>query len=183
MKRLKRSAIVIYLIENLREKGSWCGETHIQKTTYFLQELLKVPMGFEFILYKHGPYSFDLSDELTAMRADMLVELKSQQPYGHSIVLGPTSEQLKRLFPKTLRKYKDKVVFTADHFSKCDVATLERLATAFFITTHKTHIRNKEKIATYISELKPHISREQALEAIDTENKIKKAAKKLLGAC
>lgn len=183
MKRLKRSAIVISLIEHLREKGSWCGETHIQKTTYFLQELLKVPMGFEFILYKHGPYSFDLSDELTAMRADMLVELKSQQSYGPSIVLGPTSEQLKHLFPKTLRKYKDKVVFTADHFSKCDVATLERLATAFFITTHKTRIRDKKKIAIYISKLKPHISREQALEAIDTENKIKKAAKKLLEAC
>lgn len=184
MKRLKRSAIVISLIEHLREKGSWCGETHIQKTTYFLQELLKVPMGFEFILYKHGPYSFDLSDELTAMRADRLVELKSQQPYGPSVVPGPTSEQLKRLFPKTLRKYKDKVVFTAEHFSKCDVAALERLATAFFITiTHKTRSNNKKKTATYINKIKPHISREQALEAIDTKNEIKKEARKLLETC
>lgn len=183
MKRLKRSAIVISLIEHLREKGSWCGETHIQKTTYFLQELLKVPMGFEFILYKHGPYSFDLSDELMAMRADMLVKLKSQQPYGPSIVPGPTSKQLKRLFPKTLKKYRDKVVFTADHFSKCDVATLERLATAFFITTHETHIRNKQKIAVYINKIKPHISTQQALEAIDEEKEIKKDARKLLSAC
>jgi len=179
MERLKRSAIVISLIEHLRKKGSWCGETHIQKTTYFLQELLKVPMEFEFILYKHGPYSFDLNDELTAMRADMLVELKSQQPYGPSIVPGPTSEQLKRLFPKTLKRYKDKVVFIADHFSKCDVAELERLATAFFIT-HETHIHNKEKIATHINKIKPHISTKQALEAIDTGKEIKKEAQQLL---
>jgi hypothetical protein len=183
MERLKRSAIVISLIEHLRKEESWCGETHIQKTTYFLQELLKVPMGFEFILYKHGPHSFDLNDELTAMRADMLVELKSQQPYGPSIVPGPTSEQLKRLFPKTLRKYQDKVVFIADHFSKCDVSELERLATAFFIITHETHIHNKENIATYIHKIKPHISTKQALEAIDTENKIKKEAQQLLEAC
>ncbi len=179
MERLKRSAIVISLIEHLREKGSWCGETHIQKTTYFLQELLKVSMGFEFILYKHGPYSFDLNDELTAMRADMLVELKSQQPYGSSIVPSPTSEQLKRLFPKTLRKYEDKVIFIADHFSKCNVAELERLATAFFIT-HAHHIHDKGKIATYINKIKPHISTKQALEAIDKEKEIKKEARKLL---
>ena len=88
MERLKRSALVIALIEQLRNKGSWCGETHIQKTIYFLQELLRVPLGFEFILYKHGPYSFDLSDELTAMRADELVELKLQQPYGPSVSLS-----------------------------------------------------------------------------------------------
>lgn len=178
MERLKRSAIVISLIENLREKGSWCGDTHIQKTTYFLQELLKVPMRFEFILYKHGPYSFDLSDEITAMRADMLVELKFQRPYGPSIMPGPTSKQLKCLFPNTLRKYKDKVVFIAEHFSKCDVAELERLATAFFIT-HETNIHNKNEIASHINKIKPHISTKQALEAIDTEYEIKKEARQL----
>jgi len=181
MERLKRSAIVISLIEHLQNKGSWCGETHIQKTTYFLQELLKVSMGFEFILYKHGPYSFDLSDELMAMRADMLVELKSQQPYGPSILPGPTSKQLKRLFPKTLRRYKDKVVFITEHFSKCNVAELERLATAFFII-HETNIHTKATIANRINKIKPHISREQALDAIDREREIKKEARKLLSA-
>ena len=44
MERLKRYAIVLSLIEQLRERGGWCGETHIQKTTYFLQNLLKVPL-------------------------------------------------------------------------------------------------------------------------------------------
>jgi uncharacterized protein YwgA len=182
LERLKRSAIVISLIEHLREKGSWCGETHIQKTTYFLQELLKVSMGFDFILYKHGPYSFDLSDELMAMRADMLVVLKSQQPYGPSIVPGPTSKQLKRLFPKTLRKYEDRVVFIAEHFSNYNVAELERLATAFFID-HEISTHNKRNIAIHINKIKPHISTHQALEAIGKEKEIKKEARKLLGAC
>jgi len=73
MNRLKRDVVILSLIENLKKKGSWCGETHIQKATYFLQELFDFPLGFEFILYKHGPFSFDLSDKLTAMRADMLL--------------------------------------------------------------------------------------------------------------
>jgi len=181
MERLKRSAIIIFLIEHLREKGSWCGETHIQKTTYFLQELLKVPLEFDFILYKHGPYSFDLSDELTAMRADMFVELKSQHPYGPSIVPSPTSEQLKRLFPKTLGKYQDKIAFIAEQFGKYGVAELERVATAFFIANEPDYRKSKlEKIATRINKIKPHISTEQALEALGTEIKITRKAKEML---
>ncbi len=122
MKRLKRSAIILSLIESLLEKGNWCGETHIQKTTYFLQELLRVPLGFEFILYKHGPFSFDLSDDLMAMRANMMVELQSRPPYGPSIVPGPTSQQLKNLFPKTLKKYNREIKFVAKEMARFNVA-------------------------------------------------------------
>ena len=179
MKRLKRSAIVLSLIERLREKGSWCGETHIQKTTYFLQKLLKVPLKFKFILYKHGPYSFDLSDELMAMRADMIVKLKSQQPYGPSIVPGPTSEQLKRLFPKTLLKYESKVCFIANQLADYGVADLERIATAFFIA-NESGISAPQQIAAKINKIKPHISTEQATHALKTESELKTKAQELL---
>jgi len=182
MERLKRSAIIISLIEHLRKKGSWCGETHIQKTTYFLQELLRVPLEFEFILYKHGPYSFDLSDELTAMRADMLVELISQQPYGPSIVPGPTSKQVKRLFPKTLKRYQDRIDFIAEQFGNYGVAELERVATAFFIA-NENRTSDPKHIAKHIHKIKPHISTEQALKALDIENKITNKAEELLATC
>ena len=180
MERLKRSAIVLSLIEHLRTKDNWCGETHIQKTTYFLQELLNVPLEFKFILYKHGPYSFDLSDELMAMRADMLVQLKSQPPYGPSIVPGPTSEQLKRLFPRTLRKYEREVNFIADQFYDYGVADLERIATAFFIANESDMPTNTQQIAAKINKIKPHISTEQATHALETKSDIKAKAKKLL---
>ena len=168
MERLKRSAIVLSLIKHLREKDSWCGETHIQKTTYFLQELLHVPLGFNFILYKHGPYSFDLSDELMAMRADMLVQLKSQQPYGPSIVPGPTSEQLKRLFPKTLEKYENEVRFIASQLAEYGVADLERIATVFFIANVSNTNTPPQQIAAKINKIKTHLSTEQAIEAYQT---------------
>lgn len=179
MERLKRSAIVLSLIEHLREKGCWCGETHIQKTTFFLQKLLNAPLGFNFILYKHGPYSFDLSDELMAMRADMLVQLKSQQPYGPSYVPGPTSEQLKRLFPKTLREYESKVCFVANQLAKYGVADLERIATAFYIANENETDTPQQK-ATKINKIKPHISMQEALKALETESKLTTQAKELL---
>lgn len=70
MDRFEQAAILTELIDGMRASGSWAGETHIQKGTYFLQQLLEVPLGFRFILYKHGPFSFDLRDALAIMRAD-----------------------------------------------------------------------------------------------------------------
>ena len=86
MDRLRRDVIVIRVIKALREHGSWCGETHVQKAVYLLQEMAGAQTGFDFILYKHGPFSFDLRDELTALRADELLSLERQPwPYGPRI--------------------------------------------------------------------------------------------------
>jgi len=181
MKKLQRSAIVLSLIEALSEKNSWCGEIHIQKTTYFLQALLEVPLGFDFILYKHGPFSFDLSDELMAMRADMMVRLKVHPPNGPSIEPGPTSEQLKRLFPKTLKKYEGQVKFIAKEVAIYNVAVLERLSTALYVILEKGKTGPEEisQIVSYITELKPHISSEQARTALEQEAEIRNKAKEL----
>lgn len=184
MKRLKRSAIVLSLIEALYEKNSWCGETHIQKTTYFLEELLKVPLGFDFILYKHGPFSFDLSDELMAMRADMIVKLESRPPYGPGILLGRRSKLLKKLFPKTLKKYERKVKFIANELASYGVADLERIATALYVTleAQRSGNDNVEYKTSRIHTLKPHILLEKARRALENESQIAKKARKLVEA-
>ena len=85
MDRLKRAALITKLVDRLREENSWCGETHVQKAVYFLQTLFNAPTDFEFILYKHGPFSFDLRDELTSLRADEVLALEVQLPYGPRI--------------------------------------------------------------------------------------------------
>ena len=82
MDRLEKATILLTLIEKLKAKGSWGGETHIQKAAYLLQDILNVDTGFDFILYKHGSYSFELTDELKAMRADGFLSLESAPPYG-----------------------------------------------------------------------------------------------------
>ncbi len=115
-----------------------------------------------------------------AMRADMLIQLKSQQPYGPSIVPGPTSEQLKRLFPKTLKKYKRNVCFIADQLATYGVADLERIATAFFIANESDMPITTQQMATKINKIKPHISTEEALKALETESKLTTEAKELL---
>src|SRR5207302_6094366 len=120
--RLRRAALLTRLIARMRQKGSWCGETHVQKATLVLQELMRVPLGFDFILYKHGPFSFDLRDELTSMRADELVRLEPQWPYRPRITTTDRSEYMQRLFSRTLGSYDERISFVAEKLGMKGVA-------------------------------------------------------------
>ena len=169
MDRLRRDVIVIRVIKALREHGSWCGETHVQKAVYFLQEMAGAQTGFDFILYKHGPFSFELRDELTAMRADGFVSLRVQDPdYGPSITPEPAADALCKRFPRTLREHESRVEFVADRFKNRKVVELERLATAFYVSQGMRSEANENACAQRIHALKPHISLDQALEAVRT---------------
>src|SRR5260370_37673794 len=167
MKELQKAALLAALADKLLEQGSWCGETHLQKGTYFLQELLQVPMEFKFILYKHGPFSFDLRDELTAMRADALLELHLQPgPYGPSLIPTPTSKEMRARYAVTLGRYERQLDFAARKLGNKRVAELERLGTAHFVKHHDKAARTAEELAKRIHQLKPHVSVDQALSAI-----------------
>ena len=170
MDRLPQAAIITKLAQRLREHGSWCGETHLQKATYLLQELLEVPTGFDFILYKHGPYSFDFSDEISSLRADGLLTLQPQPaPYGPRFAPAPISERLHASFPKTLAKYDEQIEFVAKALGGKRVDELEHLATAYFVTKQETskHNGSVQSRAECLNQLKPHVSVQAATKAVE----------------
>lgn len=167
MDRLRRAALLTRLMEMLRERGSWCGETHVQKSTLFLQELKHVPLGFDFILYKHGPFSFDLRDDLTNLRADEIITLEPQWPYGPRITPTERSKYIQGIYSKTLAKYDDSIAFVAARLGNRNVADLERLATAFFVSQRAKDSASIDERAEQLMELKPHIPRDSAVAAVE----------------
>jgi|SRR2546421_393437 hypothetical protein len=178
MDRLRRAALLTQLIERLRRRGSWCGETHVQKATLFLQDLTRIPMGFDFILYKHGPFSFDLRDELTSLRADELIKLEPQWPYGPRIMTTDRSKYIQGLYSKTLEKYNDSISFIAEKLGAKGVADLERLATALYVTQRAGTDASIDKRAAKLTALKPHITRDDAVAAaMEVDCIIEEAAK------
>lgn len=167
MKRLANAALLVVLIESLRRHGSWCGETHVQKSVYLLQELLDVPFEFQFILYKHGPFSFDLRDELTSLQADQIIALEPQPiPYGPKLSATAGGVELAHRFPKTAAQYKDAIAQIAEIVGSRGVNALERLATALYVTRREPE-QDQKRRAEALVKLKPHISREDALKAIE----------------
>lgn len=165
MKTFEKASIVSALANALRKRGSWAGETHIQKAMYFLQQMLEVPTDFEFVLYKHGPFSFDLRETLTLMEAEDLIRWQPHQyPYGPSMQPGPDHEYLDRHFGGFVEPYLPQIGFVADRLAARGVKELERLATALYVT-HEGGETSKR--AERIHELKPHVTLAEADKAIE----------------
>lgn len=166
MTESRRAALIAELVRKLRAHGSWAGETHVQKTAYFLQELLGVPLDLQFSLYKFGPFSFELRDLLAQMRGLHQLDLEPQpRPYGPKLAVGDSAAQLRTRFPKTLRRYDDQLEFVAEHVGPLGVGSLERLATALMVTREDPNA-NVEQRVTRLTSYKPHVTVEQATEAV-----------------
>ena len=176
LKYTDRWSLVALLVNTMRDNGGWAGETHIQKSLFFLQNMLNVPTAYEFVLYKHGPYSFELHDDLGRMRAQLLLGIEPHPPYGSSFELGPAGNiVLQREHPE-INGYVPHLNFIVEKLGRKDVRSLERLATALFVQDRIPNL-GENVIANTVVNLKPHIKESEALEALRSISEIKREAK------
>ena len=173
--RAEQWAIVARLVEMMRADGSWAGETHVQKTIFFLKRLLNVPTRYDFVLYMHGPYSFDLHDDLGAMRANSILALKPQAHYGASFELGQFGERAINRSKETVEQYEEQLRFMSKHIGGENIRTLERYSTALYVKFLNPDA-DDTSVQDEIMRLKPHIQAGPALEAAKVVNDIRKAA-------
>lgn len=167
MNRLVQEAVLVGLAGRLAANGSWAGETHLQKAAYLLSELRDVDFDFEFILYKHGPFSFELRDELSSMRAEGLIARITPNPrYGSQLRVTPRGSALEHEFSRTMERYGPSLDWIADKLGDRGVMELERLATAMWMTRHfegaPVHTRAEELV-----KVKPHIPLPAAIESVE----------------
>ena len=171
-------ALVAHLVNEMRANEGWAGETHIQKSLFFLQSLLDVPLPYRFMMYKHGPYSFDFHNELGRMRANRILEIEPHPPYGPSFGLGPLGDNSIGQGQKVIRKYRDEIKFIVEVLSNKDVRTLERYSTALFVNVQNPG-SDTDTIKKEVMALKPHISEVNAIDAINSIESITEKAKRL----
>ena len=172
MKRGQRFAMLLLLDKEMLREGSWCGETHIQKGTFLLQELLSLESDYQFVLYKHGPFSFELRDDLSEMQADGLLNLVArQQGYGPSYLPSGEADEFLTRYPRTTSRFEAPVKLIAKKLGDRGVAELERISTALFIKNRSelTSIRDR---AAELVRLKPHISASDALTATEDVDRL-----------
>lgn len=150
----------------MAEKGSWTGETHLQKAAYLLSELRDVDFDFDFILYKHGPFSFELRDELAEMQSEGLIHSFVQNPnYGPRLLPTKGGKNLEETLAASAKRYEDSLEWIAETLGGHDVMELERLATSMWMTRKQGG--NVRERAEAVVEVKPHISIEAAMLSVE----------------
>ena len=161
-----RAAIVAELIKALHQANSWCGETHIQKAVYLLQNFGKINMGYEFVLYKHGPYSFDLATDMASLRGANIVEFVFPvRGYGPSVQLTKIAPHVFHGSTQFVEPLLPIINFIESWLGPHDVRYLERVATAYFVRQLNPE-EEPTALAAKIRQLKPHISEHDSLRAV-----------------
>jgi hypothetical protein len=128
--------------------------------------MLGVPTEIQFELFKHGPFSFQLREELGEMRAEDIVTLQAQRPpYGPRFFSDEAAQQLRKQFPKTLRKYAPQLEWIANWMGERGVVNLERIATAYWVTQELPG-DSVDARAKRLHELKPHFNLEISAAAV-----------------
>ena len=169
-------ALVAKLVEGMEQKLQWAGETHIQKALYFLHSMLNVPCLYNFVLYKHGPYSFDLHDDLGKMRAHLVLEIEPRRPYGPSFRLGHLGENSILKVEESVSRYFSQIGFVVENLGGMDVRILERYATALYVKRDKKE-SDPKSLGKAIIARKPHISEDDAQKAVGWVNDLEEQAK------
>ena len=159
-------AILVDLVSQLRTVDNWCGETHVQKTVYFLQTAGQVDFGYSFVLYKHGPYSFDLNLDISRLLGRrMLKQEPSRPPYGPRLRATTSMSIHVAHNREAICRHSKDVARIVRFVGRRGAAELERLSTAMYVTERHGE-ESIEVRAKRINELKPHVSVELATEAL-----------------
>lgn len=174
MNRLAQEAVLIGLARRLEEQGSWSGETHVQKAAYLVSELLAIPFDFNFILYKHGPFSFELREELGSLRADRLLDRVPQGPkYGPRMLVTDRGRELEQRFDRSPHRYAQGLDWIAEHIDS------RRLATAMWVTRQLGEHASVDARARELVKLKSHVPLDIAVEAVEEIDELQREAREL----
>lgn len=125
-------------------------------------------IGYKFVIYKHGPFSFELSSELSSMRATNIIELAFPHlGYGPSIKATDFGKRVYEINKDNIVAFDTVVEFVSEWFGSRDVRYLERITTAYFVT--QKHPREPVvSRAKRINDLKSHVDLQAAEEAVRT---------------
>ncbi len=159
-----KHALVLKVVQELSRQDRWSGKTHVQKTLFLLDASDRIEVPFQYILYKHGPYSFDLEEELEEMKSyDAIRTELIAHGYGPSLRPGPMVSYVTR--KATLPPEQGEFIRLACELTAHrKVAELERLATAAWVRSREA-VTDAQEVATHVRELKPHVSLNEALQA------------------
>ena len=162
MEKAHEIVLVGAVIKILQDAGSWCGETHIQMSSYVAKHVKKIPFSSDFILYKHGPFSFDLNSTLNNMRSQEIISVTS-------LGLGSTYSLNKGIWKAFDRasdglfeKHEHKLTEVCVYLARKNVAELERIATAIYIRINFPMLQSLNDKKNKLVSLKPHIGSDQA---------------------
>jgi hypothetical protein len=163
MNRFARHVLIAELVRAMRDAGSWCGRTHIQKTLYSFQTLFHPGGEWEvrYILYKHGPYSFALDEDLAEMEFYGGLAREQHRCSAARYEPGEGARALRERFGAGVEAWLPQLQFVAQRVGARNPRELEALSLLMFLATDSQEClqhSNEQARLSRVHELKPHLT-------------------------
>jgi hypothetical protein len=150
------------LVESLTaaSRDGFCGQTHIHKAAFVAQELLGVPFGLRWELYRFGPFSREIRPALAVCEKRGAVAIQ-EHPKGLRVIRpadAPSSQ--------ISTEFQAKLQLLSERLAPMTRAQLEKVATAAWVTRSNPRAKSVGLRAQELHRLKPHIDVHTALRVI-----------------
>jgi hypothetical protein len=166
----ERQAILLAFLDSLRSDGSWCGDAYLTCAVYLLQELLEVPLGYEYFVDMREVSSGGCLDDLGCMVTERFLSTEIRE--GHmsaGLTPGVQAHHLRRRWRAQMERFADEIQLLAPRIQAMKRGELATLTIALFISRRRCPPdASQEQRAQRITAIKPHLEYSEALEAVRT---------------
>lgn len=125
---------IINLVE--RSPQGALGRTAIVKLLYLLQEVRRVPLGYDFRLYTYGPFDSDVLNDLETAQSFQVLHVRTvlyPSGYGYEVKAGTKAETVKTRVAPWLASHESDLAWAADNFAARSASELEIIATIVYV--------------------------------------------------
>lgn len=137
MELLDRIAVITALVKQVQEKrGAPVPRTVLMKMLYLLQEVMQVPLGYQFRFYNYGPYDARVLNDIAVAQAwNALIEncVEEASFYSYEIQVGSGADAFMSQHQAIIDKYCEPIQTVASHFAQYGAAEMEIVATLVWI--------------------------------------------------
>lgn len=146
------------VLSGIAQRRPDIGKTAMMKCTYFLQEIERVPLNYNFEIYTYGPYSSEVMEEIDFARQNGLLDIKwAVYPNGmHGYAISALD--------KGTTPYDKQIDSVVSVFGSKTAKELELLSTILFVQRaygKNKWEKNKSSICASVKEIKPRFSIEE----------------------
>ena len=161
----KRVALIIALMERLRQRGAWCSETSIHKALYLAESMFSVPYGIRWTLHHYGPYAPGLRAELQGLCHSGVLEWSPDVAAGGHLSARDQGRRLLANNATETARWGRQLDVVANALAPLSVNDLESVATAWWVTSRASVPAVDARVDALVS-VKPHIRRQKAVDAM-----------------
>lgn len=158
MKELQKATILKIVSDK-----SGLGKTAMMKFIFILQEVFKIPLGYNYEIYTYGPYSSEVVEDIELVKYNKWLDIEVEEyktgHIGYHINLTDSGKNEIQQMNELSTEHSQNIKSVLDLFGNKNVKELELSTTILY--TYKSYKKNnweisKKDIVNDVKEIKPH---------------------------